>query len=175
MKLLAAIVRSLEARRIPHALIGAAAMAAHGVARSTLDIDLLTTDPTVLNRAFWQDLDLAGTVDLRPGAADDPLAGVVRVSAPGDRDVDVVVGRGAWQADLITSAVRVDLGHLSVPVVQTAGLILLKLYAGGSQDAWDIEQLLAAADDRDTLARDVDALIIQLPSDARELWKRLRG
>jgi hypothetical protein len=43
MKLLDRVVRALLARNVPHALIGAAALAARGIARSTYDIDLLTT------------------------------------------------------------------------------------------------------------------------------------
>ena len=52
--------------------------------------------------------------------------------------------------------------------------MLLKLYAGGSQDRWDIEQLLAL-DGRVDVLRDVDTRIVELPRAARELWAQLRG
>jgi hypothetical protein len=55
-----------------------------------------------------------------------------------------------------------------------ADLIVLKLYAGGAQDAWDIEQLLAAGDE-DLVRRDVDPIVAHLPLDARALWQRLGG
>jgi hypothetical protein len=42
--LLEQVTARLDAERIPYALIGAAALAAAGIARSTFDIDLLTTD-----------------------------------------------------------------------------------------------------------------------------------
>jgi hypothetical protein len=41
MSLLAEVLQLLERERVPHALIGAAAMAVRGVSRSTADVDLL--------------------------------------------------------------------------------------------------------------------------------------
>lgn len=50
MSLLETVVEALQANRIRFALIGAAAMAIHGVSRSTFDVDLLATDPRSLTR-----------------------------------------------------------------------------------------------------------------------------
>jgi hypothetical protein len=47
--LLALATRALEQGGVRLGLIGAAALAVHGVARSTFDLDLLTTDPAVLD------------------------------------------------------------------------------------------------------------------------------
>lgn len=80
-------------------------------------------------------------MDIRLGDSDDPLAGVVRIRRETDRDVDVVVGRHRWQDEALRRAIAI--GGQSFRVVDQADLILLKLYAGGSQDRWDIEQLLA--------------------------------
>jgi hypothetical protein len=41
---------------IKHALIGAGAMAAHGVSRSTQDVDFLVVDASVLEPVRWQEL-----------------------------------------------------------------------------------------------------------------------
>ena len=95
MTLLARVCELLDGAQVAHALIGAAALAARGVARSTYDIDLLTTDGRVLAAAFWDSLRAGGaSVDVRRGDDEDPLAGVVRVTAAGDRPVDVIVGKG---------------------------------------------------------------------------------
>jgi len=56
MTLLGRVVDLLVRRDIPHALIGAAALAARGIARSTFDIDLLTTDAGVLQTEWWSPL-----------------------------------------------------------------------------------------------------------------------
>ncbi len=171
MTLLAHVTTVLRRERIDFALIGAAALAAHGVSRSTVDIDLLVTDPRALSLA-WDDEQVS--VDVRRGDADDPLAGVIRFAQPGERDVDLVVGRFQWQRDIIGRARTIDLGDIQIPVADLAGVILLKLYAGGAQDGWDVEQLLASTD-RGQATASVDALIHELPEDAQGLWRRLRA
>jgi len=170
--LLRRVVDALEAAAIPHALIGAAALATHGISRSTLDHDLLTTDARALDKATWKAIDDAH-VEIRRGDADDPLAGVVRVTAAGERDVDVIVGRDAWQRALVHEAETIDTAAGPLRVVSAAGLVLLKLYAGGAQDLWDIEQLRAAAGP--ALDADVDARIQLLPEDAQRTWARVKG
>jgi hypothetical protein len=171
--LVTAVLDGLGAR---YALIGAAALAAHGVARSTFDLDLLTTDPAALDFAAWADLAANPKlrVTVRRGDAEDPLAGLVRIETGGQMAIDVVVGRGSWQAEAVEAAPRIILAGIEVPVVGPVDLILLKLYAGGSQDLWDIEQLLATGD-RPALVAGVDARLECLPVAARRLWTRIRA
>jgi hypothetical protein len=162
----------LSKRGVSHALIGATALAVYGVSRSTLDQDLLVCDVSVLDREFWLPLMADASVDIRRGDLDDPLAGVVRISQEGERLVDVVVGRHPWQRDILARAAPV--GGQSIPIVQRSDLILLKLYAGGSQDKWDVEQLLAIDSSRATLDA-VDEQISVLPAHSRAIWASLRG
>jgi hypothetical protein len=170
--LLRRVAGTLDAAAIPHALIGAAALATHGISRSTLDHDLLTTDARALDEVTWKAIGDA-RVEIRRGDADDPLAGVVRVTAAGERDVDVIVGRDAWQRALVDEAQAIDTAAGPLRVVSAAGLVLLKLYAGGAQDLWDIEQLRAAVGA--ALDADVDARIHVLPEDAQSAWARVKG
>lgn len=171
--LLARVSDLLADHRIRYALIGASAMAIHGVSRSTVDIDLLVTDTRVLSPDLWAPLPSGVGVDIRPGDADDPLAGVVRLRAEDERDVDLIVARGRWEAGVVARATPTPYAGVSVPAVQVADLILLKLYAGGSQDRWDVEQLLARPD-RDEIVQQVDARLPDLPAEARSLWDRLQ-
>jgi hypothetical protein len=175
VRLLADVVGVLEGERIPHALIGAAALAVHGVSRSTADVDLLTVDARVLDGGLWSEF-TSREVGLRllKGDFDDPLAGSVRLSA-GDEIVDVVVGRFDWQREIIESAPRLSLGSLSLPVAAPAGLILLKLHAGGPKDAWDVRALLDAVDDAGGVVSDVEGSLPRLPQEARRLWSRLQS
>lgn len=156
---------------ISHALIGAAALAIHGISRSTFDQDLLVTDRRALNAATWAGLADVAEVDIRRGDDDDPLAGVVRVISPGERDVDVIVGRHEWQRSIIEDAVLRDTPAGSIPVASPKGLVLLKLYAGGAQDLWDIEQL--RTEGGTSLDAAVARLLEALPHQAREAWTRL--
>jgi predicted nucleotidyltransferase len=175
MSLFGDVVRVLESAGVRHALIGAAALAIRGVSRSTADIDLLTVDPKALDEALWAEFPRRGSgFRLLKGDFDDPLAGSVRLTE-GNDVVDVVVGRFEWQREIIEAAETMSLGTLSLPVVRPAGLILLKLHAGGPKDAWDIRSLLDAVDDPAHIASDVERKLSRLPSDARELWSRIRS
>lgn len=167
------VVQLLQDRQIPFALIGAAAMAAHGVSRSTFDTDLFCVGASALRDDVWQELIKDGIdVDVRRGDDDDPLLGVVRC-IQGDQAIDLVVGRSAWQREIIARATPTQVFSLNLPIVTVADLILLKLYAGGIQDRWDIQQLLATTPTT-TVVTDVDTRMSSLPDRSQELWRQLR-
>ena len=167
MTLFDQVLALLNAHGVPHALIGAAALAAHGVARSTYDIDLLTTDARVLGRGLWTALDHGGAaVDIRRGDAEDPLAGVIRIETTGDRPVDIILGKHGWQTRAVE---RADHGPDGAPVVRSRDLILLKLYAGGTQDLWDVRELLQLPG-RDCLMAEVEADLDEHSDAMRGLW-----
>jgi hypothetical protein len=171
MTLLDRVVRALLARHVPHAMIGAAALAARGIARSTYDIDLLTTDVRVLEPDTWRPLELERVaVDIRRGDAEDPLGGVVRVEAPGERPVDVILGKHAWQARAIERADRPAGGP---PVVTARDLVMLKLYAGGTQDLWDVRQLVDAPGGEQLIA-DVESELPAHSTAMRDRWADAR-
>lgn len=172
MSLLAEVERTLARRGIDHAVIGATALAAHGVLRATGDLDLLVLDPTCLTEPVWEELRSYGAeVEIRRGDAADPLAGVVRVAAKSEATIDVIVGRSRWQRDLLHRATPAPIGDISIPVVQAADLVLLKLYAGGPRDAWDIDQLLEAVP---SIAAEVESRLSELPRECKALWQRIR-
>jgi hypothetical protein len=175
MRLLAEAHRVLEREGVPHALIGAAALALRGVSRSTADVDLLCVDAATLRRDVWADFDSRGLlVRILQGDSDDPLAGSVRLGE-GSEIVDLVVGRYAWQQEIIEAAEPLSLGELSMPVARPAGLVLLKLYAGGPKDAWDIRALLEVSEDAAAILAEVEGMVPRLPPDAQRLWSRLRA
>jgi len=172
---LAEAVRLLHSREIAHALVGAAAMAGLGVVRASDDLDLLVMEVAVLDEGFWSPLARHGTaVDVRRGDDADPLAGMVRLSRPGGTPIDVVVGKRPWQRDAIARARPIRLGSVDVPLVGAADLVLLKLYAGGPQDAADVRLILATAD-RESIRAEVEARLPALPRDGVELWRRIAG
>ena len=171
MTLAARVIACLNDAHAAHATIGAAALAAAGVVRSSLDLDLLTLDERVLDHRFWTALvDADVAIDVRRGDVDDPLVGVVRATAEGERPVDVIVGRHEWQRRAIERARRLPSGER---VVLPRDLVLLKLYAGGNQDVWDIRQLLAASD-RDALITEVEEDLAGLPASAATLWDSVK-
>jgi hypothetical protein len=171
VSLLADVSAALENASVPHALIGAAALAAHGVTRATADVDVLVTDTRCLTSAPWASLGAKGiAVDIRRGDAADPLAGVVRLTAQGESPVDVIVGRPGWQEAIVRRAVRTPLADATVAIVTAADLVLLKLYAGGAQDAWDVAQLLDASQG---IEGQVEGNLASLPPECARLWRQI--
>jgi len=143
LSLLDRILADLAAKEIPAAIIGALALAAHGVVRASEDLDLLVLDRSVLQRGFWADWEASSKIEIRRGDPDDPLAGVVRVRADSEI-VDLVVGREPWMPAVLERRIEIQLGPRVLPIVSRADLVLLKLFAGGPQDLLDVELLLAA-------------------------------
>ncbi|HEX5045128.1 MAG TPA: hypothetical protein VFV75_19695 [Candidatus Polarisedimenticolaceae bacterium] len=165
--------RILDDLGIRYALIGAHAMAARGYPRATIDVDFLTGDDRVLDPGVWAGLEQEGAaVDARRGDADDPLAGVVHVLLGDGTDVDVVVARWTWEAQVIERAEVLAIAGARVRVPRTSDLILLKLAAGGYLDMRDAAALLALGD-RDALVDAVNAHIGEVYPDVRARWREL--
>ena len=167
-----AILAFLDARGVAAAMIGGAALAVHGVARATLDIDLLTDDPRVLDPEFWTAMPADPPPEIRRGDASDPLAGVIRCNAAGD-PVDLLVGRGRFISEVVARRGFIDAGGFRIPVVDAPDLILLKLSAGGPQDLLDVRLLLHG--DPGNWRATVEQRIAQAPRDAQNTWKKLEA
>jgi len=117
---------------------------------------------------------LRDVVALLQGDHDDPLAGGVRLSREGERTVDVVVGRQEWQREIIEAAPALSIGDATLRIVRPSGLVLLKLHAGGPQDAWDVRALMESLEQVGALEEEVERMLPHLPPECLRLWKRLR-
>ena len=169
MKAVLRVIAHLQARDTSCALIGGIALGVHGIARATLDADVLVADRAVLHRSYWTGIRGLGSLEIRRGDADDPLAGIARFAADA-ASVDVVVAKGAWMHAILARRIRVRLGRRVVPVVDRADLVLLKLYAGGPQDLLDVQLLLAA--DPVGLPQEVERRLPAVPRAIRTAWRR---
>lgn len=58
------VAARLDAAGVSYALVGAGALAAHGIARATFDLDLFTTAAAVLDAGTWATLALDSRVDV---------------------------------------------------------------------------------------------------------------
>lgn len=161
-----AVQAVLDAAKVPYCLIGAHALAVHGAARYTADVDLLTMRGVVFEPDFWPE---ALKPQIRRGDEGDPLAGVVRFEAP---PLDLIVGRGRLMAEAVADAVLVD--AIGCRVVTALGLALLKLEAGGMQDLSDVELLLAArALDGEDLRAAIAGRATNLSAWGRRAWDKV--
>lgn len=173
MSLIARVSEVLRAQGISHALVGASALSIHGVNRSTLDVDLLAVDRACFESRIWDGLATEGVgIEVRRGDLDDPLAGVVRFEVAMELPLDLVVGKHHWQRRAIERAEAGTFMGVDIPVLGGVDMILLKLFAGGPQDAWDIEQLLLGPE-RDALIAGVERELADLPGHSSRLWRRI--
>jgi hypothetical protein len=170
---ISAVTRILDAMGVPYALIGAHAMAARGYPRFTVDVDFLTADARVLDRATWRALEQDGAlVDPRRGEHDDPLGGVVHVQIGDDTDVDIILARWKWEARVIERAEPMTIAGVEVRVPRTADLVLLKLAAGGYLDLHDAAALLETGS-RPDIVREVESRLDEVTPDVRPVWRDL--
>jgi hypothetical protein len=167
--------RALDAIAAPYALIGAHAMAARGYPRFTVDVDFLTTDRRVLDRATWSEIERAGgTVDPRRGDDDDPLGGVVHIGLADGSEIDVILAKWKWEAGVIERAETLRVAGADILVPRTSDLILLKLAAGGFLDLRDAAILLAMGD-REALVQAVEAHLPEVHPDIGPQWRQVQA
>jgi len=167
------VAELFDEQQIPFALIGASAVAARGLPRSTYDVDLLTVDKRVLDNEIWQPIREFAYVEVRRGDQFDPLKGVVWIRPEQERPIDVVVGKWKWEQRVVERAEWIQSAAGYLPTVTTSDLILLKLAAAGAQDAWDVGRLLKIVPE--SVVAEVEERLSDLQDDAKELWRRIRG
>jgi hypothetical protein len=144
------------------------------VRRTTIDIDVLTTEPRVLESAPWADLERDGAIiERRRGDEDDPLGGVVHILLTDATDIDVVLAKWKWQADVIDRAEHTTVAsNVQIAVPLSSDLILLKLAAGGFLDLRDAATLLAAGN-RAALVRVVESRLPDVRPDVSAAWQQV--
>jgi predicted nucleotidyltransferase len=154
----AKVARILVDLGVESALIGAAALAAHGYPRATEDIDLaVATDPFSVLEAARQRIsaDLAVEATLALPDAADPLGGVLTVTGEDFDPIQVVnfvnpMGSGLNPgAEAIRTAVSGIVEGTSLRVVDLPHLVALKLYAGGPKSMLDVIEVLDRNPDAD--------------------------
>ena len=131
------------------AVIGAIALAFHGYARATQDVDLAThVDPRTVLRELARVMQQQGySARIILPDAQDPLGGVLNVTGEDFDAVQVVNFYNPWTASnnpgesSIRAAAACIPGY-DLPVVDVPHLVALKLYAGGPRNRSDILELL---------------------------------
>ncbi len=169
MSLVGDVIAYLGKRRVKCALIGGEALAVHGVARATVDSDVMVASPEALQDEFWSRLVPHAVVESRRGDTDDPLVGLVRIRRRREQ-TDVIVGR-PWVRRMLERTIDIRVGTENLPVVDRVDLILLKLFAAGPQDLLDIRLLLASAGEE--LPEQIEQRLAGMPAEIARAWRRL--
>jgi len=136
------ILSAFNAERVEYLLVGAYAVAAHGLPRATGDIDLWIRPSTTNAQCVWRALERFGA----------PLQGI----SAGDLEIPelvVQVGLAPRRIDLMTSIdgvgfesawrerVMISVEGIEVPTISRDNLIANKRAAGRPQDLADVARL----------------------------------
>jgi sugar/nucleoside kinase (ribokinase family) len=153
-----AIVASLRETGTASAVIGAIALAFHGYARATQDVDLAThVDPRTVLRDIARTLQQQGyTTRLILPDVEDPLGGVLTVTGDDFDAVQVVNFYNPWAAannpgESSIQAAAASIPGYDLPVVDVPHLVALKLYAGGPRNQSDVLELIERNRDVDRI------------------------
>jgi len=144
------IDEELHGRGCETLLIGALALAAHGYARNTEDVDLAVAVPPRQLASLAESLRKEGRhVELSEADGQDPLGGVITIEAAGSLPVQIVNFDNSPTGGF-PALVRDSLQRATAPadglcgrLPQPEDLILFKLYAGGPKSELDILELMA--------------------------------
>ena len=140
---LSQLVSTLERNRIEYAVCGGLAMAVHGFARATLDIDVLIR-PESLEQAYEvgkeHGYDIRGLdISFKERAVE--IRRISKIDDEGEvLSLDLLLVTPHVE-DVWATKEQVDFAGKQLTVVSRDGLIKMKTLAGRSQDIADIERL----------------------------------
>jgi hypothetical protein len=149
-QLLADVVAVLNAHRIDYAVIGALAVAVHGVIRASVDADAVVAAAPPQLRDLQQQLMVRGLiVQLRTGGVDDPIGAMMIVADHFGNRVDLLSGILGLDAAMYQRTITLQPRGIALPlrIVGREDLIAMKLAAGGPKDLMDAEGCIAVAGD----------------------------
>jgi hypothetical protein len=113
---LATAVTTARAIGVDVVVIGATALATHGLVRSTADLDLLAHDERIITGRAWAEARKSPIgIVVRAGDAMDPLRGVVRIGPSARMPVDIVVIRSFAPGARGVRAVLNRVGYVTSP------------------------------------------------------------
>lgn len=145
-------------RKTPFLLVGGLATRLYMPERTTLDTDILVLaeDQATLE----QELAAAGCQKMG-----ELSIGGSTWALPDDTSLDVVISGAPWAREALAHPVPVA---DDVPTIALPYLVLMKLYAGRSQDIADITRMLGGADER-ALAEVRETVIRHMPDAADDV------
>jgi len=139
----------LEKGSIPYAVIGAMALAFHGVIRASMDVDALIFLGNRPLEGLASEFRNAGfTVGVRWGDAQDPIPALMQLSDSFENRVDLLTGLRGLDAGTVSRTVSCAYEETPLHIVGLEDLIAMKLFAGSFRDIEDIRQLLSVSKER---------------------------
>ena len=144
--LLLDVVEILQRENIDYVVIGALALAAHGVVRASTDVDGLLYITAGRMARLRTRLERAGfAADLHHGDEEDPIPAVLVLGDGHGNRVDLLGGLRGMDPALFSRALAVPFMGLRLRIVGREDFIAMKCFAGGPQDLLDAQSAYRSA------------------------------
>jgi hypothetical protein len=149
-QLLADVASVLTTHGIDYAVIGALAVAVHGVVRASVDADAVVAAAVPQLRELKSKL-IAGnlSVDFRTGGVDDPIDAMMIVTDRYGNRVDLLAGIQGLDGGVYQRSITLQPSGMptALKIVGREDLIAMKVAAGSPKDLMDAESCIAVAGD----------------------------
>jgi hypothetical protein len=146
-------LRALRNAKVPHAVIGATALAVRGLARMTRDLDVVV----LLEDAYpaLDALQAAGFRSVTPvDRSREPEAMYVLESGEAGIDVDLLVAAGEPESTVIAEASDAQVFGTTAPVASLEHLLLMYLYSNEPRHLGDFARIVTSGEaDLDKVGR----------------------
>jgi hypothetical protein len=133
-------LRALRLAKVPHAVVGAAALAARGLPRMTKDLDIV-----VRTEDAWAALDALQSVGFRTASPvnrkEEPEAMYVLLGRRGG-EVDLLVAAGEPEVTVVEEATCTTLFGTAAPVASLEHLLLMYLYSNQPRHLGDFARIV---------------------------------
>lgn len=161
------VLAAMAAARVPHCVIGAAALAARGLPRMTRDLDLTVfVDDAPRAIAALRGAGLRATTPT--GSDDEPEPMIVFVDKSTGVEIDLLVASGDPEATVIDQARRARLFGVSAPVASLEHLLLLYLYSNQPKHLGDFAAIVQSG--RADLAK-AERLLAEMHAEMLPDWR----
>jgi hypothetical protein len=132
-------LRALKQSKVPHAVIGAAALAARGLPRMTADLDVtVLTDDAFAALDALRDAGFRSVTPIKRKEAPEPM--YVLRSESGE--VDLLVAAGEPESTVIAEAKPARLFGTTAPVATLEHLLLMYLYSNQARHLGDFARIV---------------------------------
>ncbi|HYM36466.1 MAG TPA: DUF6036 family nucleotidyltransferase, partial [Steroidobacteraceae bacterium] len=146
--LLADVAAVLNSQKIDYAVVGALAVAVHGMMRASIDADAIVAATTSQLAGLQKQLVEAGfDVEQRRGGVDDPIAAMIIIADRFGNRVDLLIGMKGLEGSVYERAIQMQIPgfHSTLKIVGREDLIAMKIAAGAPKDLLDAEGCIRVA------------------------------
>lgn len=132
-------LRALKQAKVPHAVIGAAALAARGLPRMTKDLDIVVlTDDAFVALDALRKAGFRSAAPIKESDPPEPMYVLVRQGS----EVDVLVAAGEPESTVVAEATTARLFGTTAPVATLEHLLLMYLYSNEPRHLGDFARIV---------------------------------